>query len=71
MVIDTQDMRADEYVSSIPPEAAHAASECPDTSDLPRAGDDGVEMLGRLLIYAACLVFGGACFGVILAVAAR
>ncbi len=62
MVIDTQDMRADEYVSSIPPEAAHAASEYPDTSDLPRAGDDGVEMLGRLLVYAVVAVIG--CIGV-------
>lgn len=62
MVIDTQDMRADEYVSSIPPEAAHAASECPDTSDLPRAGDDGVEMLDLLLVYAVVVVIG--CIGV-------
>lgn len=64
MVIDTQDMRADEYVSSIPPEAAHAVSEYPDTSDLPRAGDDGVEMLGRLLVYAVAVVAVIGCIGV-------
>lgn len=69
MVIDTRNMPADEYVSTIQPEAAHAASEF--DNDKPAQLDDSAEMLGRLLIYAAGLVFGGVCFGVILAVAAR
>lgn len=59
MVIDTQDMRADEYVSSIPPEAAHAASEYPDSE--PDTTGNGV-MVGRLLVYAVVAVIG--CIGV-------
>lgn len=68
MVIDTQDMRADEYVSSIPPEAAHAASEFEDTAP---AHDTGMEMLGGLIAIAGGIALGGVCIGFILAVVFR
>lgn len=65
----TRPMKRDDFAPTTQPEAAHAASEF--DNDKPAQLDDSAEMLGRLLIYAACLVFGGVCFGVILAVAAR
>ncbi len=48
------------------PEAAHAASEYPDTTDRPEM-DGGPEMLGRLLVYAVIVVIG--CIGLASALA--
>lgn len=68
MVIDTRDMRADEYVSSIQPEAAHAASEFDDTTP---GHDTGMEMLGWLLVIAIGIGLGGVAVGFILATVLR
>ena len=53
-IVNTRTMSHDDFVSTIPTQPAEAATDV-GAEDGP-ADDQGPEMLGRLLVYAVCVV---------------